>query len=115
MNFCVTDGVSVVATRYVSSRNDAAASLVCSLLPFLRSRVSIEFCSGFRRGRLSVNMQRAVITRCPRQTSAKISYWLVFIRFVEQTITKSSSDRKRASYLRERYLLNEHNVCRLPS
>jgi len=27
MNFCVTDGVSVVATRYVSSRNDAAASL----------------------------------------------------------------------------------------
>src|SRR6266404_7200312 len=109
MNFCVTDGVSVVATRYVSSRNDA------SLLPFLGSRVSIEFCSGFRRGRLSVNMQRAVITRCPRQTSAKISYWLVFIRFVEQTITKSSSDRKRASYLRERYLLNEHNVCRLPS
>jgi hypothetical protein len=33
MNFCVTDGVSVVATRYVSSRNDAAASLVC--IPFL--------------------------------------------------------------------------------
>jgi hypothetical protein len=31
MNFCVTDGVSVVATRYVSSRNDAAASLVCPL------------------------------------------------------------------------------------
>lgn len=28
MNFCVTDGVSVVATRYVCSRNDAAASLV---------------------------------------------------------------------------------------
>ncbi|KAI9438383.1 N-terminal nucleophile aminohydrolase [Russula earlei] len=27
LNFCVTDGVSVVATRYVSSRNDAAASL----------------------------------------------------------------------------------------
>ena len=33
MNFCVTDGVSIVATRYVSSRNDAAASLVCT--PFL--------------------------------------------------------------------------------
>jgi hypothetical protein len=31
MNFCVTDGASVVATRYVSSRNDAAASLVCTL------------------------------------------------------------------------------------
>lgn len=27
MNFCVTDGVSVVATRYVSSRRDEAASL----------------------------------------------------------------------------------------
>jgi len=35
MNFCVTDGVSVVATRYVSSRNDAAASLVRT--PFARS------------------------------------------------------------------------------
>ena len=35
MNFCVTDGVSVVATRYVSSRNDAAASLVST--PFARS------------------------------------------------------------------------------
>jgi glutamine amidotransferase len=28
MNFCVTDGESVVATRYISSREDAAASLV---------------------------------------------------------------------------------------
>ena len=28
MNFCVTDGESVVATRYISSRKDAAASLV---------------------------------------------------------------------------------------
>jgi hypothetical protein len=37
MNFCVTDGVSVVATRYVSSRNDAAASLVC--VPFLEVTV----------------------------------------------------------------------------
>jgi len=27
MNFCVTDGESVVATRYISSREDAAASL----------------------------------------------------------------------------------------
>lgn len=31
MNFCVTDGDSVVATRYVSSRYDEAASLVGSL------------------------------------------------------------------------------------
>ena len=28
MNFCVTDGESVVATRYISSRHDEAASLV---------------------------------------------------------------------------------------
>lgn len=29
MNFCVTDGHTVVATRYVSSKKDEAASLVC--------------------------------------------------------------------------------------
>ncbi len=28
MNFCVTDGETVVATRYISSRTDEAASLV---------------------------------------------------------------------------------------
>ena len=28
MNFCVTDGDTVVATRYISSRTDEAASLV---------------------------------------------------------------------------------------
>jgi hypothetical protein len=39
MNFCVTDGVSVVATRYVSSRNDAAASLVCTPFLLLRYRM----------------------------------------------------------------------------
>ena len=30
MNFCVTDGESIVVTRYISSRVDEAASLVCS-------------------------------------------------------------------------------------
>lgn len=30
MNFCVTDGESVIATRYISSRVDEAASLVSS-------------------------------------------------------------------------------------
>lgn len=30
MNFCVTDGVSVVATRYISSRTEEAASLFFS-------------------------------------------------------------------------------------
>jgi len=29
MNFCVTDGESVVVTRYISSKTDEAASLVC--------------------------------------------------------------------------------------
>lgn len=28
LNFCITDGESVVATRYISSRKDEAASLV---------------------------------------------------------------------------------------
>ena len=40
MNFCVTDGISVVATRYVSSRNDAAASLVCVTFLLLRLQIS---------------------------------------------------------------------------
>ena len=31
MNFCITDGESVVVTRYISSRKDAAASLVRSM------------------------------------------------------------------------------------
>lgn len=30
MNFCVTDGTSVVATRYISSRTEEAASLFYS-------------------------------------------------------------------------------------
>lgn len=30
LNFCVTDGESVIATRYISSRQDEAASLVRS-------------------------------------------------------------------------------------
>ena len=29
LNFCVTDGATVVATRYISSKQDEAASLVC--------------------------------------------------------------------------------------
>lgn len=32
MNFCVTDGETVVATRYISSRTDEAASLVSSVI-----------------------------------------------------------------------------------
>ena len=50
MNFCVTDGVSVVATRYVSSRNDAAASLVCALTPFFGSRALSRILQWFSSG-----------------------------------------------------------------
>jgi len=32
MNFCVTDGESVVVTRYISSKKDEAASLVSASL-----------------------------------------------------------------------------------
>ncbi len=38
MNFCVTDGDTVIATRYISSRKDEAASLVnipCQVSPKL--------------------------------------------------------------------------------
>ena len=35
MNFVITDGESVVATRYISSRKDAAASLVRMTVPAL--------------------------------------------------------------------------------
>ena len=36
MNFCVTDGKSVVVTRYVSSKTDEAASLVGFLSCYTR-------------------------------------------------------------------------------
>jgi hypothetical protein len=74
MNFCVTDGVSVVATRYVSSRNDAAASLVCTPfnhLPGTINLTSSRAFSGFLQGRLLANTRRVDIIKCPRQTSAK--------------------------------------------
>lgn len=75
---------------------------------------SVEVCSGFLRGRLSVNMQRADITRCPRQTGEKTSSWSVLIRFVvERLITDVSSDCKRAAYLRERCLLLSTSQCTL--
>lgn len=40
MNFCVTDGESVVATRYISSRHDEAASLVKDPSGMIYSMVS---------------------------------------------------------------------------
>jgi hypothetical protein len=33
MNFCITDGSSIVVTRYISSRKDEAASLVRAPTP----------------------------------------------------------------------------------
>lgn len=36
MNFCITDGDTVVATRYISSKVDEAASLVGNHLVFIK-------------------------------------------------------------------------------
>lgn len=74
MNFCVTDGESVVVTRYISSKKDEAASLVrfCQavVVPLL------TFCfSGFHLGQNSVNMRKVVITRCLKLISEKILLW----------------------------------------
>ena len=61
MNFCVTDGESIVVTRYISSRVDEAASLVC-LTNFGCFLLLITLSSGFRRVHRSVNMLKVVTT-----------------------------------------------------
>ncbi|KAI0815033.1 nucleophile aminohydrolase [Irpex lacteus] len=55
LNFCVTDGESVVATRYISSRHEEAASL------------------WFSSGTTFSEYARAVTTRCQRWISGRIS------------------------------------------
>lgn len=72
MNFCVTDGESVVATRYVSSRHDEAASLVRALLdPKWCSLNFVRLCSGSPPELRSVNMLKVDIIRCPNLTSGR--------------------------------------------
>lgn len=78
MNFCVTDGDSVIATRYISSRKDEAASLVCfSLFKFHLAQCSMAY-SGTLRERSLVNTPKVVITRCPKQTSERTLLWYCF-------------------------------------
>lgn len=61
MNFCVTDGESVVVTRYISSKKDEAASLV-SHGSILRCLYLIcNFCSGSLQELNSTNMLKVVI------------------------------------------------------
>lgn len=59
MNFCVTDGESVVVTRYISSKKDEAASLVSSILRC--SYFIYNLCSGFLQELNSTNMLKVVI------------------------------------------------------
>jgi hypothetical protein len=75
MNFCVTDGESVVVTRYISSKKDEAASLVgcTSYLSTFTSDKSQN--SGSLLELNSVNMRRADITGCPSVINGRISLW----------------------------------------
>lgn len=66
----------MVVTRYISSRKDEAASLV-SFLFVLLLLLTYHVDSGSRPAQNSVNMQREVITGCPRPISVKVSSWCV--------------------------------------
>ncbi len=71
MNFCVTDGESVIATRYINSRHDEAASLVGQLFVNARSESSYA-CSGSHPVPHSVNMRKAGTTGCLNVTNGRI-------------------------------------------
>lgn len=76
MNFCVTDGESVVATRYISSREDEAASLVSDdHVIYQTSHNWLAIDSGIPRERHSVNMLKVGTTRCRKLTKEKTSSW----------------------------------------
>lgn len=63
MNFCVTDGESVIATRYISSRHDEAASLVGFITVLICKGVLTALNnSGSRLGRHLASTPKAVIT-----------------------------------------------------
>jgi hypothetical protein len=62
MNFCVTDGESVVVTRYISSKKDEAASLVSVLLIGV-SLSCLSYPSGFLLGQHLVNMLKEAIIK----------------------------------------------------
>lgn len=74
LNFVVTDGKSIIATRYISSVTDEAASLW-----FSTGTVSAAYCSAitkkntdcFPRNSLSSNTRKAGTTGCGRMTNAR--------------------------------------------
>lgn len=76
MNFCVTDGETVVVTRYISSKTDEAASLVRSFffVQFHFYRLILSE-SGFPLEPNLANMQKVVITRWAKRISGKILSW----------------------------------------
>lgn len=87
MNFCVTDGESVVATRYISSHQDEAASLVCTSSVILIHALT-PF-SGTRPEQHSASTPKVAITECPSQTRGKTSLWsdyVVLLHFDDQSI-----------------------------
>jgi len=91
MNFCVTDGESVVVTRYISSKKDEAASLVSTSLRnywgFMDANCfDNDDPSGFLLALNLMNMQRVVITGCPSAINGKTSLWYVFLIATEYVI-----------------------------
>lgn len=77
MNFCVTYGETVIATRYVSSKTDEAASLVGIFFWVLLVPLNnfLPCYSGSPQGQLSVSLAEEVITRCQKPTNEKASSW----------------------------------------
>lgn len=103
MNFCVTDGESVVATRYISSRHDEAASLVCC--EHCHIVICWPACSGIRPAQHSASTPKAATTKCPKPTSEKISLWYFFIcNFYTNHLTLFT-DCQRTTDFRKRWPL----------
>lgn len=81
MNFCVTDGESVVVTRYISSRVDEAASLVCSTSFRCFLLLILTLSSGFRRVHRSASMLKEATIEWQKLTGGKILSWYGFYIF----------------------------------
>lgn len=71
LNFCVTDGSSIVVSRYISSRKDEAASLVYAVLLLFVLYTDRVHPSGFLPEQSLTNMLRAAITKCQSLTRGK--------------------------------------------
>lgn len=73
MNFCVTDGESVVVTRYISSKMDEAASLVGLAIIIAEFLLKFFTHSGFHLGRRLVSMPKVATTRCRKPINERAS------------------------------------------